>query len=232
MTQSDNELQIAEFTSFEDEKFDRIYPAKFRRLSSLHWTQVGVAAAAAELLVTASGTRVFDVGCGCGKFLLVAASSSAGHFTGVEQRADLAAAARAAAKRLHLANVDIRHGNILDIAFAEFDAFYIFNPFEENMAHGHRIDASVQLSARLFKQYTNYVASQLGAMPLGTRVVTYAGYADEIPSCYTCEMALFHDDLKLWVKHREFEPDIERLGLGVSRSYRGGIGWVDPRPVR
>lgn len=230
--ESGDHLQIAEFTSVEDEKFDRIYPEKLRRLSSLHWTQVSVAAEAARMLVTKPATRVLDVGCGCGKFLLVAASLTEGHFTGIEQRADLVAAARAAAKQLQLARVEVRHGNVLDLAFAEFDAFYIFNPFEENMAHGHRIDASISLSSALFRQYTNYVSAQLGVMPLGTRVVTYAGYADEIPSCYTCEQALFHDDLKLWVKHREFEPEIERLGLRTSRSYRGGIGWVEPRPIR
>jgi hypothetical protein len=81
----------------------------------------------------------------------------------------------------------------------------------------------------LFKTYTSHVAAQLGARPIGTRVVTYAGYADDIPACYYCETALFGDDLKLWIKHREHEPDIERLGLNVSRSYRGTIGWAPPR---
>ena len=32
---------------------------------------------------------------------------------------------------------------------------------------------------------------------MGTRVVTYAGYADEIPACYDCELSLFRDELKL-----------------------------------
>ena len=35
--------------------------------------------------------------------------------------------------------------------------------------------------------------------------------------------------LKLWIKHREYEPDIERLGLNVSRSHRGSNGWTPPR---
>ena len=52
------------------------------------------------------------------------------------------------------------------------------------------------------------------------------GYADDIPSCYDCEKALFHDDLKLWIKNREYDHDIERLGLRVSRSYRGAAGWA------
>jgi len=67
------------------------------------------------------------------------------------------------------------------------------------------------------------------AMPPGTRIVTYAGYADEIPACYDCELALFRDELKLWVKRREYDPDIEHLGLCISCSYRGPIGWAPPR---
>ena len=95
-----------------------------------------------------------------------------------------------------------------------------------------RSTRAVPLSPTLFKRYTSHVSAQLGARPIGTRVVTYAGYADDIPACYYCESALFGDDLKLWIKQREYEPDIERLGLNVSRSYRGTIGWAPPRKLR
>jgi len=105
----------------------------------------------------------------------------------------------------------------------------IYKPFEENMARGHKIDATVPLSPLLFKRYNSYVAAQLGAMPVGTRAVTFAGYADEIPACYDCESALFRDELKLWIKRRKYDPNMERLGLQTSRSYRGPIGWAPPR---
>ncbi len=215
--------------SIEDEKFDLVFPARIRKLSGLHWTPVRVAAEAARFLVTASRTRVLDVGSGPAKFCLVAASLTHGSFTGVEQRKDLVAAARKAVLRLQLDDVEIIQGNVLDVAFAHYDAFYLYNPFEENNAREHKIDATVHLSPLLFKRYNSYVAAQLGAMPIGTRVVTYAGYADEIPACYDCELALFRDELKLWIKRREYEPDIERLGLHASRSYRGPIGWMAPR---
>ena len=215
--------------SVEDEKFDQVYPSRIRKLSALHWTPVRVAAEAAKLLVTAPGTRVLDVGCGPAKFCLVAASLTDGSFTGVEQREELVAAARNAVRRLQLNDVEIIHGNVLDLAFTHYDAFYLYNPFEENMARGHKIDATISLSPLLFKRYNRYVAAQLGAMPIGTRAVTYAGYADEIPACYDCESALFGDELKLWIKRREDDPDIERLGLHTSRSYRGQIGWGPPK---
>ena len=89
MTQALEEFDDPVPFSIEDEKFDLIYPAQIRQLSALHWTPVAVAAEAAKFLVTAPETRVLDIGCGPGKFCLVAASLTDGHFSGVEQRNDL-----------------------------------------------------------------------------------------------------------------------------------------------
>lgn len=228
--QTDEELEGPEAFSIEDEKFDLIYPPKLRELSPVFWTPVAVAAEAAKLLVTVSGLRVLDLGCGPGKFCLVAASLTDGRFTGIEQRKEFVTAARKAAGSLQLANVEFQHGNIIDVAFADYHAFYLFNPFEENLFDARKIDRALPLSAELFKRYTSHVAAQLGARPMGTRVVTYMGYADDIPACYDCESALFGDDLKLWIKNRDYDPDIERLDLRVSRSHRGSGGWEPPRP--
>jgi hypothetical protein len=164
-----------------------------------------------------------------GRFCLVAASLTEGHFTEWSNAANFVAAAKQAAGRLELQDVEFLHGNVMDVSFADYDAFYIFNPFEENMFQGYKIDSAVSLSPELFKRYTRHVSAQLGMQPLGTRVVTYMGYADEIPSCYECESTLFGDDLKLWVKIRDYDPALEQLGLNASRSYRGSAGWSGPR---
>jgi SAM-dependent methyltransferase len=227
--QPEKEFEGPEAFSIEDEKFDLIYPPKLRELSPVFWTPVAVAAEAAQLLVQTPDIRVLDIGCGPGKFCLVAASLTDGRFTGVEQRADFVTAARQAAAGLQLANVEFVHGNILDVVFGDYDAFYLFNPFEENLFNGRKIDRAVPLSPERFKRYTSHVAAQLGARPIGTRVVTYMGYADDIPGCYDCESVLFGDDLKLWIKDREFDPDLEQLGLRVSRSHRSSGGWAPPR---
>ncbi|CAN5130939.1 hypothetical protein BH20VER2_BH20VER2_06540 [soil metagenome] len=218
-----------EVTDVEDEKFDLIYSAKIRRLSAIFWTPVRIAAAAAKLLVVKPETHVLDVGCGAGKFCLIGAQVTEGRFTGVEQREHLVTAARAAAAAFDLVDVEFLHANVTDLSFAGYDAFYIFNPFEENMFAGHKIDTAVPLAPDLFRRYTAHVAHQLGERPLGTRVVTYMGYADDIPSCYSCEQALFGEDLKLWVKTREYDPALEQLQLGASRSYTGSQGWQPPR---
>ncbi len=225
----EDETEEEDDLTLEDLKFDQLYPARIRKISALHLTPVRVAKEAARLLVTAPGTRVLDLGCGPGKFCLVAATLSAGHFTGIEQRADLALAAREAVASLGLTKVEIIHGNLIDLAFENYESFYLYNPFEENMLRNRRIDTAVPLSPLLFKKYNQHVATQLGQKPIGTRVVTYAGYADEIPSCYDCESALFRDELKLWIKRREYDPALEQLGLHSSRSYRGPVGRVEPK---
>lgn len=202
----------------EDESFDQIYPPPIRELSWRHWTPVSVAVGAAKLLVSGPHTRVLDIGCGPGKFCLVGAALTGASFTGIEQRADLVEIARRAAFKHSLTNVDIIHGNVIDLSFAEFDAFYLFNPFEENMFPPQKIDSAVPLSRTLYERYTQYVADQLGQRPIGTRVVTYAGADLEVPACYDCQLRLFACDLKLWIKRRECVPENELFGSSASTS--------------
>ena len=195
-----------------DELFDQIYPPNVRELSWQHWTPISVVVEAAKLLVTGPHTRVLDIGCGSGKFCLVAATLTNASFTGIEQRGDLVAIARRTAFKHSLTNVDIIHRNVTDLSFARFDAFYLFNPFEENLFPPQKIDSSVPLSKGLYERYTRYVADQLGQRPIGTRVVTYAGSALEVPACYDCKERLFAGELKLWIKTRVCAPENEFFG--------------------
>jgi SAM-dependent methyltransferase len=209
--------------SVEDDRFDQIFPARIRKLSSLYWTPVAVASHAAKLLVRKSGARVLDIGCGPGKFCLIAAAVTDGHFTGIEQRADLVRAAKDAALKERLENIEIIHGNVTDLSFSNYDAFYLYNPFEENMFENQSIDRCVPLSADLYIKYVKYVAAELCAKPFGTVVVTYAGSAPEVPSCYDCELSAFGRDLKLWVKVRESMPDETDFGTIRYSSRRAAI---------
>ena len=172
---------------------------------------MAVASAAAKLLVSKPGTWVLDIGCGPGKFCLIGSLLTDGHFTGIEQRSHLAKAARQAALDQGIYNVEIIHSNVTRVSFSNYDAFYLFNPFEENMFERQKIDGAVPLSATLYKKYTRYVAAELRAKPIGTRVATYAGHSHEVPSCYNCQLSGFAGSLKLWVKVREPVPEDERL---------------------
>lgn len=58
------------------------------------------------------------------------------------------------------------------------------------MHYGHKVDTAVLLSLALFKRYTCHVAAQLGARPLGARVVTYARLVLKLDTvCYEAAMA-------------------------------------------
>lgn len=193
---SDSEL----LNSKKDQDFDLIFPEAIGRLSVCHWSPVNVCRTAAQMLAVEPGTRVLDIGCGPGKFCVIGATSTQGHFTGVEQRGKLARIAQDVVKKHRVPRVDIVHGNIQDVNFRDFEAFYLFNPFEENVLPTLRIDYDVELNPKLYTEYTVHVHQQLQRMPMATRVVTYCGDCLEIPDCYACVKTAFTDKLKLWVK--------------------------------
>lgn len=72
-----------------DEEFNRIYPPKISKLAEKHFTPLAIAKAASEFLVTKPRARVLDIGSGAGKFCMVGATHTQGHFTGIEQRSGL-----------------------------------------------------------------------------------------------------------------------------------------------
>jgi tRNA A58 N-methylase Trm61 len=204
--------------SVEDERFDLIYPLEIRHMSWRHWTPVAVARQAAEFLVEEPGTSVLDVGCGPGKFCIVGALTSAGHFTGVEQRGHLADVARKTIERQGILNAEIVHTNITEVDFTAYDAFYLFNPFEENLFKRWRIDATVTLSRARYERYTEHVETELARAPIGTRVVTYGGICQEVPFSYECKRTSFGGVLKMWEKTRDFISDEAMREARAARS--------------
>ena len=196
-------LNLLEYIhSLDDSRFDLAYPSEIRAKSCVHWTPAIIARRAAAFLVREPGTRVLDIGCGPGKFCIVGALTTNGKFTGVEQRQHLCDLARSIIGQANIPNAEIILGNITEIEFSNFDAFYLYNPFVENMEPACKIDTTVNLSEDLYEKYTEHVARQLALAPLGTRVATYHGICEEVPLGYTrLEPSLGQDpDLKFWEK--------------------------------
>ncbi len=191
-----------------DFRFDQMYPPSISNLSQTHWTPVEVAIRAAELLMPNEETRVLDVGSGCGKFCTVAALSGPGRFVGIEQRPHLFAAAKKAAEELGANQASFILGNMADLDWSSFDAFYLYNPFGENWKRSMRIDATVSLDKDKFARYVEIVRTKLEVAKDGTRVATYHGFGGEIPLGYKLakKEPIGTDFLELWIRSSTAHP--------------------------
>lgn len=185
-----------------DREFDTIYPHSIRRYAGQHFTPLAVAKRAASFLVDCADKKVLDIGSGAGKFCLIGAVTTTGHFTGVEQRHALVKLSTRIAASCSLKNTTFIHSNILAVDFSAFDAFYMFNPFFENVSAAPLLDRAVLSSPALFKSYSSYVSGQLQSLREGTRLATYYTSPSMIPASFS-EVEVSEDGhLRLWVKKR------------------------------
>lgn len=186
-----------------DEEFDAIYPDWVVELSSMFWTPLEVAKRALALLECERGQRVLDIGSGCGKFCTVGAICTEADFFGVEQRADLVDVAKTLAVKHSLSQIEYLTGNMNELDWQEFNAFYLFNPFHEQTSGPWvQIDDTVSYSRETQAAYVRTVVERLADLPSGTRVTTYFGFGGTFPSSYT-KLAYEHFEqgpLELWVK--------------------------------
>lgn len=186
----------------DDEDFDLIYPEKIRDLAPQQWTPVDVALMASRFLAEEPGAKVLDIGSGVGKFCLIGASCTQGVFTGAEQRDYLVSISNKMAEKYDIARASFIHANITDVDFSQYDSFYFFNAFYENIDKAAVIDDTVERGFGLYKVYTRYVSGQLAKMKIGTRLATYWSPVDQVPEGYELRFAAFEHNLKCWIKVR------------------------------
>jgi len=186
----------------DDFAFDEHLSRRLRNKSAVHFSPVAVARIAARLLAPKPGTRVLDVGSGVGKFCLVAAiANPASTFVGVEFRPHLASVARRIARELVVPNAQFLNGNAFDLDWNEYDAFYFYNPFAEQLhCVPFLLDHLLELAATSFLEYVSAARRRLGVAPLGTRVVTYHGLGAPLPDGYELVSSREHRNLELWQK--------------------------------
>ncbi len=181
--------------------FHLLYPSRLQSLARNHWTPLLVARKAADFLAVESKTRILDIGSGIGKFCLAAAYYKPDvFFVGIEQRKDLVEYAEAARQVVGLKNVSFIHGNFLEIDFQQYDHFYFYNSFYENLAHTEKIDDAVTYSINLYNEYTRYLYDQLKKKPGGTRLATFHGRDEILPPEYLEGGNDVSNLLKFWVK--------------------------------
>ncbi len=184
-----------------DERLNELYPTHIQALAGRHWTPLIIARKAAEFLAAEKNTRILDIGSGVGKFCLAAAySKPLSFYYGVEQRKSLIIEAELVKKKLHLENVSFIHGNFTQLNFKNFDHFYFFNSFYENLNGTNKIDNTIEYSPELYNYYNRYLFNQLKQKPAGTKLVTYHSLEDEAPKGYQLVAAEIGDLLKYWIK--------------------------------
>jgi hypothetical protein len=183
-----------------DADFDWLYPEQFQLISAKQWTSLDIARKAAEFLAV-PGAKVLDIGSGIGKFCLTGAFfNPETTFFGVEQRHNLHHYAEIAQRYTQLRNVGFIHANITQINFEEFDHFYFFNAFYENIDQKNAIDDAIETSISLYTYYTAYLLSALKAVKTGTRLVTYQCLGSVSDINFRLVRASDNNLLRMWIK--------------------------------
>ncbi|MEY4521487.1 MAG: hypothetical protein RIT10_672 [Bacteroidota bacterium] len=184
-----------------DETFDLIFPAAYRLHSNRHFTSVYIAQRAVQFLSEHGASTILDIGSATGKFCLVAAVSKPKmHFTGVEYRAAQVDVAKACAHQFEIENVSFKCSNIIDVSFASFNGFYMFNPFLENKDTTANMGGEKSNTSEAFNAFVTHVKTELAKKPVGTPMVTYWTPIEQIPSSYELQQAIFGGTLKFWLK--------------------------------
>jgi SAM-dependent methyltransferase len=169
-----------------DSSFDQLLSERARGLSSNYWTPLLVALRAAQWFEACGVRTVVDIGSGAGKFCVAAALAGRCHFTGLEHREHLVTCARTLARAFNVENrVYFLQGALGAVRLPAADAYYLFNPFEENVLRPEEcIDRSVELSDERQTRDVQAVKQLLFEARAGTFVLTYNGFGGHLPPGY------------------------------------------------
>jgi SAM-dependent methyltransferase len=187
-----------------DAAFDQFLAEPIRRLSACHWTPLAVAVKAARWFEECRIRTVIDIGSGAGKFCVAAAIASRCHIVGLEHREHLLTSARLLARTFGVEDrTYFIHGALGDVRLPTVDAYYLFNPFEENVLDPRRwIDDSVGLSRQRLTRDLDALHALLARARTGTYVLIYNGFGGSLPASYTriCVDRELPNELCLWRK--------------------------------
>ncbi len=193
-TKRKNKLELTE------ENFNRLLPEYLQRASKIYFTPIHIARIAAQWLTEGRRNCVLDIGAGVGKFCITGAINSNDFFCGIEYRPSLAGLANDLISHFKIKNAVVQNGNVTEVDFANFDAFYFYNPFYENLEFAKQLNNEVKLAGELYGNYSTITRNKLEMTKTGTRLVTYHGNNFEIPESFQKIKETEDRFLKLWVR--------------------------------
>lgn len=145
-----------------DARLHQLYPQPVRAQARMHWTPLYIAQKVVSYLAPNDTLKILDIGSGVGKFCLAGAFYKPSvSFYGVEQRKNLIEHAEAARKKLGFQNVHFIHRNFTQLNLNEYDHFYFYNAFFENLDGTDKIDNDIVYSNELYNYYSIYLYNQL-----------------------------------------------------------------------
>jgi len=185
-----------------DRDFDRLLPKSVQKLSRLHWSPVSVARRAAELLAQVPGARILDVGSGAGKFCLIGALTTSGHFTGIEEHAPLVRLAKELSRRYGIAHAQFHTGDATAVDWAGYDGIYLYNPFAEEIHLTRHGLLSMGSQPDRYSRLIGGAQAQFDRLKSGARVALFYGFGGQRPAGF--EVLLSEPQragtLEFWVK--------------------------------
>ncbi len=186
---------------FTEENFRKKLPIELISHADNFFTPIDVAQKAAEWFEAGKCKQVLDIGAGVGKFCIAASlHSEKTFFTGIEYRMSLADTANKLIKYFGIKNTFIHHKNITNVDFSEYDGFYFYNPFLENLMPSIKLNDEIRLDAQCYFEYSDYTFFQLHNLKKGAMLVTYYNDFFALPRGFTLVDSAFNNNLKLWIK--------------------------------
>ncbi len=185
---------------FNEENFNSLLPDYLKKVSERFFTPISTGQIAAQWLTEDKNKSILDIGAGVGKFCITGAKCTNSYYCGIEYRKSLVNVACDIISAYRLENTSVLHGNMVDVDFMNFDAFYLFNPFYENLSCNYRLNDEVELNESKYGYYLKHVEKQLEKTKTGTRLVTFHGNNFEIPESFKKIKQTEDNYLKLWIK--------------------------------
>jgi predicted RNA methylase len=169
-----------------DADFDRFLPSVHQGVSPYFWTPLAVVARISSWFRDLRVSSVVDIGSGTGKFCVAGALATRCRFAGLEHRPALVGAARALADTFGVGDrVTFSHGAFGERPVPEADAYYLYNPFGENLfGRPDQLDAVVELSDARYRRDVSAVEAFLEDTRPGSYLVTYNGFGGDPPPSY------------------------------------------------